>query len=94
MASTKIGHAFAKVLGIRLNQRRKFDDQIRQGHPIFSTQAADTYVEEELRSVEWLTETLPGTSDLVEYCRSLFPFLGWIGHYNLQWFIGDIVAGK
>ncbi|KAG8421529.1 hypothetical protein J3458_003402 [Metarhizium acridum] len=29
----------------------------------------------------------------VNYAKSLFPCLSWIGHYNLQWFAGDVVAG-
>ncbi|KUJ13325.1 sulfate permease [Mollisia scopiformis] len=93
MTSIKIGHAFAKALGIKLNQGKELDNEIRQGHPVFSTRVADAYVEDELRSSQWVKETLPSTQDLVEYCRSLFPFLGWIGHYNLQWLVGDVVAG-
>ncbi|KAK9761242.1 Sulfate permease 2 [Basidiobolus ranarum] len=27
------------------------------------------------------------------YVRSLLPIVDWIGHYNMTWFIGDLIAG-
>ncbi len=32
--------------------------------------------------------------DVLRYFYQLLPFLQWIGNYNLQWFVGDLVAGK
>ncbi|KAM3067675.1 hypothetical protein ACMFMG_000011 [Clarireedia jacksonii] len=94
MAATKIGHGLAKVLGIKLNYRDELNSQeILRGESIFSIQTADTFVEEEPRSSEWIKDTLPDRHELVAYCRSLFPFLNWIGCYNLQWLFGDLVAG-
>ncbi|CAO1623434.1 unnamed protein product [Parajaminaea phylloscopi] len=34
----------------------------------------------------------PG-SRLAAYLDSLFPFTKWIGSYNLQWLVGDVIAG-
>ncbi|KAH8676738.1 putative sulfate permease 2 [Tricladium varicosporioides] len=93
MAATKIGHGLAKALGIKLHYRNELNDEIRRGESVFSSQTAATYVEEEPRSIEWVQDTLPSGPELVEYCRSLFPFLAWIGSYNLQWLAGDLVAG-
>ncbi|CAL3962184.1 unnamed protein product [Diplocarpon coronariae] len=93
MAATKVGHVLAKGLGIKLNYRNELDDDIRRGESVFSTQTADSYVEEEPTSAEWLREVLPQKSDLTAYVWSLFPFLHWITRYNLQWFAGDMVAG-
>ncbi len=92
--STKIGHGLAKVLGINLNNNRQdpTDDMLR-GESVFSTRTADTYVEEEPRSIDWIRETLPDGHEIAHYFRSLFPFLNWIGCYNLQWLAGDLVAG-
>ena len=28
------------------------------------------------------------------YVRSLFPIINWIGHYNLGWLSGDVIAGE
>ena len=95
MAATKVGHGLAKALGIKLNYRDELNNQeILRGESVFSIQTADTFVEEEPRSIEWIQDTLPGPQELVAYCRSLFPFLSWIGSYNLQWLFGDLVAGK
>jgi len=95
MAATKIGHALAKGLGIKLDYRDELNtEEIRRGESVFSIQTADTFVEEEPRSAEWIADTLPNKHELVAYCRSLFPFLSWIGFYNLQWLVGDLVAGE
>lgn len=92
--STKVGHALAKVLGIKLQYRNEFQEEIRRGESVISVQTADTYVEEEPRSIEWVQDVLPTRDELTHYVRSLFPFLHWIGRYNLQWLIGDLVAGN
>jgi sodium-independent sulfate anion transporter 11 len=94
MAATKIGHGLAKGLGIKLNYRNELDEEIRRGESVFSTQTADTYVEEEPTSAEWVREVIPSGHDLAVYARSLFPFTHWIGRYNLQWLAGDLVAGE
>jgi sodium-independent sulfate anion transporter 11 len=93
MAATKVGHALAKVLGIKLQYRNELNEEIRRGESVFSIQTTDTYVEQEPRSVEWIREVIPSKHDLAVYVRSLFPFTHWIGRYNLQWLVGDLVAG-
>lgn len=94
MAATKVGHGVANALGIKLNYRDELREEIRRGESVFSTQTAGSYVEEEPKSAEWVAGLFPSGPELVTYCRSLFPFLAWIGHYNVQWLIGDLVAGK
>jgi len=94
MAASKVGRALAKGLGIRLNYRNELNDEIRRGESVFSTTTADTYVEEEPTTLEWVHGILPSGHELVQYTRSLFPFLDWMGSYNLQWLAGDLVAGK
>ncbi|KAK0378901.1 sulfate permease [Colletotrichum paranaense] len=89
--STKIGHGLAKVLGIKLEKPE--NEEMLRGESVFSVQSSDTFVEEEPTTAEWLLELLPDGHEVLAYIRSLFPFLNWIGHYNLQWFLGDLVAG-
>jgi sodium-independent sulfate anion transporter 11 len=91
--ATKIGHGLAKVLGIKLQYRNELNEEILRGESVFSSQTANSYVEDGPHSEEWVREVLPSGHDVVQYCRSLFPFLNWIGRYNLQWFAGDLVAG-
>lgn len=45
-------------------------------------------------SYDWLRDLVqsPG-SRAVDYLDSIFPFTKWILSYNLQWFIGDLIAG-
>lgn len=60
---------------------------------MFTIDSADSYVEHEPTAREWLDETLPSGQELREYAASLFPFVHWITRYNVQWLIGDLVAG-
>lgn len=96
MDATKAGHSLAKVLGIKLHYRNELDEQLRQGEreSDFTLHSADVYVEEEPTSMEWVASTIPTGQQLVDWLISLFPFMAWIGRYNLQWFAGDLVAGK
>ncbi|KAF2647902.1 sulfate permease-like protein [Lophiostoma macrostomum CBS 122681] len=92
--SSKVGHGLAKVLGIDLHYRNETgSDQVTRGESIFSVGSADSYVEREPTALEWLHEVLPNGHDIVQYFHRLFPFLNWITRYNLQWLIGDLVAG-
>lgn len=43
---------------------------------------------------EWLSDGIPSRQQAGQYFVRLLPFLNWIPHYNLQWFLGDLVAGK
>ena len=92
--ANKIGNGIAKVLGIDLHYRHETgSDRVTRGESVFSIDSANTYVEEEPTAKEWIKDTLPSGHELREYCSSLFPFLSWIGRYNVQWLIGDLVAG-
>lgn len=93
--STKVGHGLAKVLGIKLDYRHETgEEKLSRGESVFSVSSADTYVEEEPTSWEWITDQIPSKRGWINYFFSLFPFLSWITRYNMQWFIGDLVAGK
>ncbi|KAJ9655092.1 hypothetical protein H2198_005948 [Neophaeococcomyces mojaviensis] len=91
-SSTKIGHGLAKGLGIKVEQ---FSGPagVTRGESTYSVSTADTYVEEEPRTIDWLRDLVPTGSDITTYGRSLFPFTKWITRYNLQWLAGDLVAG-
>jgi sodium-independent sulfate anion transporter 11 len=90
---TKIGHTLAKVLRIKLNYRDPPGDQVTRGESTYSVDTADTYVEEEPTTLEWLHSFTPTSGTAVNYVQNLFPFTKWILCYNAQWLIGDLVAG-
>ncbi|KAF3912533.1 Pendrin [Dactylellina cionopaga] len=79
----------AKGLGIKLDSDVN-DPSVTRGESIQST---DTYVEEEPTIQEWFHDHLPRGHQFVEFLTSLFPFLQWIGNYNLIWLTGDLIAG-
>jgi sodium-independent sulfate anion transporter 11 len=92
--ATKVGHGLAKALGINLHYRNETgSERITRGESVFSIESADTYVEGEPTAREWLHDVLPNGHEVGEYIWSLFPFIHWIGHYNVAWLIGDLVAG-
>lgn len=92
--STKAGHFLADILGIKLQNPEPFQDEVTRGESVLSMQTSDTFVEEEPSTGKFLEQLLPSRPQFVEYLWSLFPFLSWIGHYNLQWLAGDLVAGE
>ena len=92
--TTKIGHGLAKVLGIQLQYRDELGQDLTRGESVFSVESADSFVEEEPRTIDWLRDTVPDGHDLLRYGRNLFPFTHWIGRYNVQWLVGDLVAGR
>lgn len=93
-AASAVGHGLARVLGIKLEDTsRAFNDDVTRGESIMSVQTADTFVDGAPTSSEWLHSQVPTHDEAVSYFRSLFPFLTWIRHYNLQWLAGDVVAG-
>ncbi|KAI9369210.1 sulfate transporter family-domain-containing protein [Aspergillus egyptiacus] len=91
---TKVGHGAAKVLRLKLPEKPQ-PDPVTRGESTFSVGTFDTYSyhEPEPTVAEWLSEITPSWEQVSLYFYRLFPFLSWIMHYNLQWLIGDLVAG-
>lgn len=92
--STKVGHGLAKALGIKLDYRNDTPaSKLSRGESVFSVDSADSYVEHEPTALEWLQEITPTGRDVLTYFHNLFPFTKWILRYNVQWLIGDLIAG-
>ena len=91
--STKVGHGLAKVLGIKLDYRDPTNEKLTRGESTFSIESADSYIEDEPHASEWLRSIVPTPKGIGRYFYNLFPFIHWIGRYNLQWFTGDLIAG-
>jgi solute carrier family 26 (sodium-independent sulfate anion transporter), member 11 len=85
--ATRAGHFLAKVLGIQLQQ----EEPIREDNAF--GESDQVFVEQQPTVGEWLHSLKPSRKDALDYVVSLFPFLPWIGHYNSQWLLGDVVAG-
>ena len=97
-ARTRLGHAAAKSLGIKLNYREygsspPKQEDLSRGESVFSVDTADAYVEEEPTVIEWLSSIAPTGRNIALYLYHLFPFVHWIHRYNLQWLYGDLIAG-
>lgn len=91
-SSRQIGHGLAKALGIKLDESET--ERVTRGESVFSTHTADSFFEEPPTVKETLAKVVPSRKGVVNYILSLFPFLSWIGFYNVQWLIGDLVAGE
>lgn len=99
--ATKVGHTLAKGLGIKVAYRDPLgstsgSDPVTRGESTFSVGTVDTYSynEPEPSSIDWICEITPSGRQLANYLISLFPFLNWIGRYNVTWLLGDLVAGR
>lgn len=93
--ATKVGHGLAKVLGIKLQYRDPTGQEaLTRGESVYSVSSADTFVEQEPTSLEWISSVAPTGRTLTNWLYHIFPFTHWIGRYNLQWLIGDLVAGQ
>jgi hypothetical protein len=92
--SSKVGHGVAKVLRLKVPAKEQHDP-VTRGESTFSVGTYETYsyVEPEPTAAEWLREILPSWQEVGLYFYRLFPFLAWITRYNVQWLIGDLVAG-
>ncbi|KAI3329439.1 sulfate permease [Xylariaceae sp. AK1471] len=87
----QVGQGLAKALGIKLEEPEA--ERVTRGESVFSTQTADSFFEEQPTVKEVLIRIIPSKRDIYDYILSLFPFLSWISFYNVQWLIGDLVAG-
>ncbi|KAK3312377.1 sulfate transporter family-domain-containing protein [Apodospora peruviana] len=84
MASTTLGDRVKRFLGI--DPEDKLDDSL-----YFHEDGS--FIESEPSTAQFLRELRPTVHGVVSYFRELFPFLGWIFHYNLTWLLGDFIAG-
>ena len=92
--TSKLGHGLAKVLGIKLQYRNPTGEDLTRGESVYSVSTADTYVEEEPTTLEWVRQVAPTGRTFVNWVYHLFPFTHWVTRYNTQWLIGDLVAGE
>lgn len=51
------------------------------------------YFEKEPTVTDALRELIPTADGSVQYLRALLPCIDWIPRYNLQWLMGDCIAG-
>ncbi|KAM0513286.1 hypothetical protein ACHAPE_007938 [Trichoderma viride] len=84
--------SFATNTKERLAKTFGFDSEDRDSD-VPSISNADPFLEREPTVGEFLEEIRPSLHDIGMYFYNLFPFLHWIGKYNLTWFVGDLIAG-
>lgn len=82
---SKLGRGVANVLGIQLDEPFAHEQHdAKDGH---------RYTYEEPDALDWIKDIIPTGRDVAHYFVRLFPFLQWIHRYNLQWALGDFIAG-
>ncbi|EFR02965.1 sulfate permease 2 [Nannizzia gypsea CBS 118893] len=88
----KLGAGVKKVLGLK-DEYPVPTDPVTRGESTFSVQSAEMYYDRDPTTMDYFREITPSGEDIVNYLVGLFPFLSWITRYNVQWLVGDIVAG-
>ncbi|KAJ5995489.1 sulfate transporter [Penicillium waksmanii] len=81
---SKVGHTLAKVLGIKVEEKNYYVAEANSPH---------AYVDPDPTTGEWIVAHTPTRQQVGRYFYNIFPFIHWIGYYNVQWLIGDLVAG-
>ena len=76
--TTAIGRRVANALGINLDA------------PMYVSEDAD---EDEPTVTAYLRKHGPTVRGTRHYAASLIPCTTWVGRYNVQWLVGDVVAG-
>jgi hypothetical protein len=70
------------------------DERVKQAQTDwFTAQHPDGFIEEEPTIAGYLRSLVPSFQTITSYIVDTFPFVNWICNYNLQWFIGDLIAG-
>jgi sodium-independent sulfate anion transporter 11 len=52
------------------------------------------FLEEEPTVAEWVRDLAPTRQGTSNYMNELFPSATWISRYNLNWLLGDAIAGR
>lgn len=55
---------------------------------------AEGYFEHEPTVGDWFRGHMLTAPQVRRCIRGLFPFLHWVRYYNVQWLIGNLVAGE
>lgn len=96
MSGTKNAVTFVgeKILRIPFEDSKEdYSARVTRGESIASAHQANAFIDHEPSVKDWLNELKPTSQDAVTYIKSLFPFVEWLPRYNVQWLIGDLVAG-
>jgi solute carrier family 26 (sodium-independent sulfate anion transporter), member 11 len=69
------------------------DKRERQDTFFASLHSNSGYLESEPTVLGWIKGKAPSKNGTKKYITDTFPFLKWLRRYNLQWLLGDLVAG-
>jgi hypothetical protein len=91
MQRIKLRYAARKlpVVGQYQDDEEKKDAQ----NTWFTTKHPDSFTEEEVTVAGYFKSLIPDKQAVVQYVVDTFPFVKWVCNYNLQWFLGDLIAG-
>ena len=59
----------------------------------FASLNDESYLEKEPTVGGYFKSVTPSRLDVLNYISDTFPCSKWLFNYNLQWFLGDLVAG-
>jgi sodium-independent sulfate anion transporter 11 len=89
-ATAYLNHKARSFFDTASDERRKQTASLEQ---IARETINQTYHEDDPSVAEWFRELVPSSAGVAQYVSELFPSAQWVRRYNLQWFIGDLIAG-
>lgn len=84
----------SSLLGIDPNERYAHQPEHLEKRAREILDPIDIYLEDEPSVLEWFKELVPSARGTKQYVRGLFPPVAWLKRYNVQWLLGDMVAGS
>jgi solute carrier family 26 (sodium-independent sulfate anion transporter), member 11 len=76
-----------------IGQRQADEAQRTAQDEWFSSLNDEAYLEKEPTVAGYFKSIAPSRLDVLYYISDTFPCSKWLFSYNLQWFLGDLVAG-
>ena len=90
-AKAYLSHKAKSFFDTTSEERRKQTASLEQ----FARETINqTYHEDDPSVAEWFRGLVPSSAGVAEYVSELFPSAQWVRRYNVQWLIGDLIAGK
>jgi sodium-independent sulfate anion transporter 11 len=87
---TYITQKTTAIFNASAEERRKRTASLEQ---IAQETINQTFLEDDPSVSEWFRDLVPSSADVGEYVSELFPSAKWLRRYNLQWLMGDLIAG-
>jgi sodium-independent sulfate anion transporter 11 len=94
MATNNNPFSFVTKKCLHIDPSQRYVKQPKDLVQLAEKHTSHVFLEEEPTVGEWLSDLVPTRQGASNYMYELFPSATWIRRYNLNWLLGDAIAGK